>query len=359
MPISSERIQAAKMNASVLFDYIRSRGEEIVKINEREYSLKSHDSMRINIQKGVWKRFSTNESGDFIKYLTSQYGMKFGEAVETLTPNWTKESTYSRPIDYAVNYNRPLTSKPKEAGKESDVYQLAENQGRVIAYLTQTRGISSDIVFKYINKKQIAQDTKGNAVFRILDENGNWKGAERRGTITYGDKAFKNCTPETGYGWTMTIGTPQKVCFFESAIDTLSYYNLFRDKLKDVALVSLAGITKETTLQETIKRYKEQNNITSENIWLCVDRDDGGDNFINAHKEQLGCKEFRPKPPYKDWNQMLVAYRQLERQSPTESKEQRSINDWKNKAQSRANERAGEQDRNVNDRGIKANEKEL
>lgn len=355
---SPERIHAARSNVEGVLSYLRSHGEDVVQVGSNEYSIKairgdrnSTTSLRINADKGIFIRNSNGNKGDMIDYLRMEHGMSFHEAVETLTPNW-HENTYSRPIDYAVqNREKPsqIVSRPHTAGKESDYYQLNEskNAPRVIAYLTKTRGISSQTVFWLLNKNLLAQDSRGNAVFRILDEKGEWKGAERRGTMTFGDKAFKNSTPETGYGFTLTFGTPKKLCIFEAAIDTISFYEIYKDKVKDMALVSIAGTQKETTLHETIKRYKEQYGIEEKNIVFCVDRDEGGDKFIQKWKDVYKSGVFRVREPFKDWNELLVAVKEKNRQSPTMSNNQRNLNDWKSQAQSRANERATTQEQNA------------
>lgn len=354
---SPERIRAARSNVEGVLSYLRSIGEDVVQVGTSEYSIKSSrgdrnstTSLRINVDKGIFIRNSNGNKGDMIDYLRLEHGMSFHEAVETLTPNWYEyENSYRRPIDYAVqNREKPsqIVSKPQTAGKESDYYELNEskNAPRVIAYLTKTRGISSQTVFWLLNKNLLAQDSRGNAVFRVLDEKGEWKGAERRGTMTFGDKAFKNSTPETGYGFTLTFGTPKKLCIFEAAIDTISFYEIYKDKIKDMALVSLAGTQKETTLHETIKRYKEQFGIEDKNIIFCVDRDEGGDKFIRKWKDVYKSGIFRVKEPFKDWNELLVAVKEKNRQSPTMSNNQRNLNDWKSQAQSRANERATAQE---------------
>ena len=55
---------------------------------------------------------------------------------------------------------------------------------RVFAYLSQTRGISVDIISDFIKSKQLYQDTKGNCVFVGFDEQGTAKFGSVRGTLT-------------------------------------------------------------------------------------------------------------------------------------------------------------------------------
>lgn len=81
--------------------------------------------------------------------------------------------------------------------------------------------ISYNIVKELINMNIVGQDQKGNAIFKVLDENKNVVGAEKRGTVT--GSIFKQVAngSKSGYGVNIVIGEPQKAFFFESAIDLI------------------------------------------------------------------------------------------------------------------------------------------
>lgn len=303
--LPNERVQEAKQNMSELISYLNATGAQVQRVGQDEYTLKDMDSLRINTQKNCWIRNSTGQRGNPVEFLVQFEGMSFRDAVKALTPTWNENENVN--VRVAKAMNRPQTVPPiQNANKkenENDVYTLSANAPRAIAYLTKTRGISAETVFKLIKQGRLAQDTKGNAIFRILDENKNWKGAEIVGTNT--STRFKKSTPETGYGWSMHVGTPKKLCIFESAIDAISFYELHKSHINDTALVSLAGVTKDMTFIESVKRYAMQYGIDNSNVCLCVDRDDAGDKFLLKYKPEMGCKSYRSPEPYKDWNEML------------------------------------------------------
>lgn len=301
--LPNERIQEAKLNTSELISYLNATGAQIQRVGQNEYTLKDMDSLRINTEKNCWIRNSTGQKGNPVEFLVQFEGMSFRDAVKTLTPTWTENENINVRVAKALNRPQAIPPIQNAEQKESDVYTLSDNAPRAIAYLTKTRGIAPETVFKLLKQGRLAQDTKGNAVFRVLDENKNWKGAEIVGTNT--STRFKKCTAETGYGWSMHIGEPKRLCIFESAIDAISFYELHKSHIKDTALVSLAGVTKDMTFIESVKRYAQEYGIDNKNVCLCVDRDEAGDKFLMKYKPIMGCKSYRSPEPYKDWNEML------------------------------------------------------
>lgn len=313
--LENAQIELARTRMYEALDILRGAGYGVLRVGNAEFSLKEHDSMRINVDKNCYIRNSDGSKGDAIKILQEYCGLQFREAVQQLTPEYRDSQTVIKQNADRKIYSTstPQRSIPKE---ENEVYTLSADNRRAAAYLQRTRGIDSGIVSELIHNGKVRQDERNNAVFRIFDEQGNWKGAELVGTNTFMEKKFKQSTAETGYGFTIDIGTPSKVCFFESAIDAISYYDLHKDNLKDVALVSLAGVTKTKTLFDTVERMKEQHGISNENIWLCVDRDEAGLKLIKDCKEQLqGCKAYiTPDVNCKDWNELLLSVRAKEKE---------------------------------------------
>lgn len=343
MPLlEKERIELAK--SVNLVDWLKMQGANIVKVGTGEYTLKEHDSLRISYDKNVWIRNSNKTAGDGISFLQEFYGMDFRQAVKSLTPDWTgqrESSEIRRQIDQFKTSN--TKKEEKKIITEKEAYTKGNDNRRTIAYLCKSRGLDSDIVVDLIKQNKITQDNRGNAVFRITDEKGEWKGAEIVGTLT--EKRFKKFTPETGYGWTMEIGKPQKVLFFESAIDTISFYQLNQSQIKDMALVSLAGsTTREKTLISTIERYKKNYNIPDKNFFLCVDRDEAGDKLIYNMKKNhnFNCSVYRVNnSDCKDWNDLLIKKNEEKWREPV--KRQYSASGWQKKANERKSMQAKEE----------------
>ena len=121
-------------------DYLLRTGEKLKRVG-RWYTLEEHDSVRI--QGNKWYRNSQDKGGNAIDFLVEFYGMTAKQAIERLTA--TAISPFRKSAD---EVNKKTKS---ETGAFDDIFNVAEfdintldlhtNQRRVIAYLTQNRGI--------------------------------------------------------------------------------------------------------------------------------------------------------------------------------------------------------------------------
>ena len=271
--IDSNAIRQARQTDLVA--YLISRGEPLKRVGSN-YVHRNHDSLYIKNNMFVW--YSRNEKGNSVDFLMLYYGLTFTQAVENLT------GARLPTLDYTPPNN---TANP----------QRATDEKRVIAYLCKRRGLKNSLVFSLIKQGKLWQDTNGNCNFLINDWNENPIGAEIVGT---GDTRFKNVTEHSGYGFHLIIGEPTDALYFESAIDLLSCYQIYQDRLKHHILISLGGLN-----SGVITELKKKNpNLTH---WLCVDNDTAGNNFVIQRKsEDTRIKLFRPPKQYKDWNEYLM-----------------------------------------------------
>ncbi|MCD7855265.1 MAG: DUF3849 domain-containing protein, partial [Clostridiales bacterium] len=296
---TSEEIQAAK--AVSLVDYLGYRGENLKRVGNKEYTMLEHDSMRISDNKYYWN--SRSRGGTAVDFCMNYYNMTFQEAVKSL-------------LDYSGNAAReqPRTEKQtKENTKAQDPakpipFALSEKTGRVFKYLTESRGLSADMVNSLINEGKIAQDIHGNVVFKVFDRNGKLNGSELNGTS---QNRYKLTTGLEGNGFTVNpTGTynPEKAVFFESAIDLLSYYELHKDET--ALLISMGGLKDKTVL-----KAMEDYNLSTENCLVAVDNDEAGEKFINKMKTEYNInaysitedERFILHENVKDWNDLLKA----------------------------------------------------
>ena len=163
---------------------------------------------------------------------------------------------------------------------------------RTIAYLNKTRYIKQTTIQYLIDKKLLYQDDKGNAVF-VWKLEGKEIGAELNGTLS--TRRFKGVAQGSkfGYGFTITSGTPDRLYLFESAIDLLSFTNLY--KCSNCVLVSMGGLKPEV-VHTYIKLYQRAE------IIMCVDNDPAADAFIEKNNFN---KYKRIVPKSKDFNEDL------------------------------------------------------
>lgn len=226
---------------------------------------------------------SQQSKGDLIKFVMEYYSKSFVEAVEYLTGERSSVSVSEETMIHQQQQNQRELQMPPRGG----------NMHRAIAYLNKTRKIKQATIQYLINKKLMYQDSKGNIVFVWKGLDNSEIGAELNGTLT--SRRFKGIATGSawGYGFTVRSGKPNTIYFFESAIDLLSFTNLY--KCSNCVLVSMAGLKKEVVFNY-IKIYKDAE------IVMCIDNDAAADEFIKLNN--FG-KYKRITPKSKDFNEDL------------------------------------------------------
>lgn len=199
-----------------LLSYLEAKGERFKK-EGNYYRHVDHDSLVIRGNMYAWN--SRGEKGyGAINFAQMFYNMSFVEAVQDLnadnyqTIDHTKEDYVrdKQPFRYPSQY---------EVNDKSDIRN----------YLTNERKIDPRLVNWLIQKELIAQDRKKNVVFKWREKGGQGKvvGAERQGTIKTDNKrgSFKQILKngKEHSGFTVDVGRPDTIYFFESPIDLLSY----------------------------------------------------------------------------------------------------------------------------------------
>ncbi len=294
MKITDE--QKERANFVNLPQFLVANGFDLKKVG-REYVWKEHDSLHIKDnspgERGAWYRFSEGKGGDNIQFLREYMGMAFAEAVEALTGEKIDRT-------FAPGYTYHREQIQQTAGEIS--LAKADNAKRVFAYLCKTRGLNYAMISALVKSGSISQEEKtGNVLFKYFDENGKIIGAEKVGTST--EHKFKGVATgsSSGHGFEICRGNGEKLYFFESAIDMLSYLQMHENELQNCRLVSMMGV-KPNIVTETMNRYK----ISPENVFLCSDNDKAGNEFAERLRtEYPEMKRISTSDTYKDWNDML------------------------------------------------------
>lgn len=279
--------QAEQARNTNLVEFLSGR-EELVKMdNHGRYRHKYHDSLIFRGAFYWWN--SRGEDGNAVDFMKSFYGMDYPTAVAELIN--TSISETKKRHESATN--------TVHVSKDFCLPAINKDMRRTFAYLIKTRCIDTSIVQNLAKEKLIMQDERGNAVFPWLNENRQVIGAELNGTLT--DKRFKGISEGSlyGYGYNITIGNPARLCAFESAIDLLSFWSIYKDKLQDVLLVSMGGL-KEEVLTGFLERH-----TSLTDVYLAVDNDDAGKRFIEAIQAKMEAIPKLPPVGFKDWNDYL------------------------------------------------------
>lgn len=288
MRVTPEQIERA--NLVNLPDFLRSQGFSLKQVG-REYVLQEHDSLHIKNNKagevGKWFRFSENKGGSNIQFVQEFMGLDFISAVELLSN------------EKAIPFHSHSISKAEPPKNREITLHESTDLSRTMHYLHNGRGLSIASLEKLTAEGRLSQEGKtGNAVFKIFDENGLLVGAEKVGTSNVRFKSFDKGAAD-GYGFEIVSGKPANTYFFESAIDAISFADLYPEQ-RDYRLVSMAGV-KPSVVTETMKRYA----ISPENVYLCTDNDKAGNEFAEKLIARYPAMKRVTPNGAKDWNDIL------------------------------------------------------
>ena len=268
-----------------LVEYLRSKGVESKRKGIGSYCLAEHDSLVITGFKWSW--FSRGMSGNALDYLIKVEGMKFKDAVKALT-------------------GKTLQSGGNSSGQHK----------QILAYLCKTRGLDYKRISQLIKTGYLDTDERNNCCFNIYEYGSRLNGGKGKvvGAELHGSnprRQFKGFSGGFKHGtgfhvnWKCKSASVSRLYAFESAIDLLSFITLVENgevdaDIENSVLLSLGGL-KQEVLYTCLNAYEVQ-----EQVFLCVDNDSAGENFLNGFKGIEGYTELRPDKIYKDWNDQLT-----------------------------------------------------
>ena len=338
-----ERVEFARSRD--ILDVANELQMELVRFG-RDYRWKEHDSLVISPDKNLWKWFSRNTGGDSISLVETIKEVDFNQSVDFLNDGNFKEfQLVERPQEdfkyYLEKYEQPLS-----AGRD---------------YLRNQRGLSDETIDYFLEQGILAQANakldyfvEGNGgnstnaiepviVFKSLSSSGEVVGASLQGIQEnwekwpkhgYAKVIMKNSDPMTGIH--VDIGSPKRLIFTESPIDLMSYYELHKDSLQDVRLVSMDGLKESTIgrhlsqiqaeisgkplrwtpeqladgLQVAIDHHFFEDGKNADLITLALDNDKAGRTFIQELEAKgavinSDLPELKPGQDKTDWNDVL------------------------------------------------------
>ena len=259
-----ERVEFARSRD--ILDVANELQMELVR-SGRDYRWKEHDSLVISPDKNLWKWFSRNTGGDAISSVETIKEVDFNQSVDFLNDGNFKEFQ--------------MVERPQEDFKYYlEKYEQPFSDGR--DYLRNHRGLSDETIDYFLKQGVLAQanakldyfaeGNSGNStnaiepviVFKSLSSSGEVVGASLQGIQEnwekwpkhgYAKVIMKNSDPMTGIH--VDIGSPKRLIFTESSIDLMSYYELHKDSLQDVRLVSMDGL-KESTIGRHLSQIQAE-----------------------------------------------------------------------------------------------------
>ena len=338
-----ERVEFARSRD--ILDVANELQMELVR-SGRDYRWKEHDSLVISPDKNLWKWFSRNTGGDAISLVETIKKVDFNQSVDFLNDGNFKEFQMVERAQEDFKYYLEKYEQPFSAGRD---------------YLRNQRGLSDETIDYFLEQGVLAQANakldyfaEGNGgvttnaiepviVFKSLSSSGEVVGASLQGIQEnwekwpkhgYAKVIMKNSDPMTGIH--VDIGSPKRLIFTESPIDLMSYYELHKDSLQDVRLVSMDGLKESTIgrhlsqiqaemsgkplrwtpeqladgLQVAIDHHFFEDGKNADLITLALDNDKAGRTFIQELEAKgavinSDLPELKPGQDKTDWNDVL------------------------------------------------------
>ncbi|WP_247907033.1 PBECR4 domain-containing protein [Streptococcus anginosus] len=314
-------------------------GMELKRTGTYGYEWEEHDSFVIDTRSNTFYWNSRSEFGDVIQLVQTVKGVSYKEAMHFLETGEFPE----------------VDIKALEAKSEPFNYTLGKYEHPDFAlaktYLRDERGLSEETIDFFLNQGSMAEATRKKGdylepviVFKYKDHTSFLAGASLQGIVEnlvqYPERGrlkqiMKNSDGLLGFS--VDVGTPNRLVFAESPIDLMSYYELHKDTLQNVRLVAMDGVkegiishrfmelyaemngkeykadkTSSKALEAVVRTtdfFKEDNHQNM--ITLAVDNDPAGHNFItNFLKKEIPVQIDIPPILYRnqdkaDWNDYL------------------------------------------------------
>lgn len=324
----SIEIEDIKDNINIL-DYAGRIGFTIERVGNW-FTLKEHDSVRIDKSGRHFFRNSTGEKGSIIDFVMAFEGKDLPDAISYLKKELSHTSASS---GKGANADKAKEKQRLEKEKIGEFKLPAkdDNMRNVFAYLIKKRRISQKVVSAFVKNKMLYQDKHKNCVFVSYDGKDKPIFACKRGTNTY--KRFVGNVQGSDYSHSFFVDNGAgKLVISESVIDAMSIMTMvqmnkteFPDPSSGEAYqkfdyLCLAGVGK---FENALSYHLPQKNY--DKIYICLDRDKAGfkaaseimryiEELENAGKVQNGVQIIYASPKFeKDFNEYLQKLRSEKR----------------------------------------------
>ncbi len=271
--------------------------------------------------------FKANICSDFEKHKTSigygflqdHYGYGFYTAAYCFYCFYKSKTFINNNLDYEDE--KPKITKNDISKMITDgTISTIDGKKNIYAYLLYNRRISIDTI-TYLKDNELIFSENGTSGVNILfphyenytDETviDDMIGFELNGTLSYQDKRYKKVQSSEKYSsFVISEGVDENeiknIYIFESAIDLISFYDLYQNNLIDIPdynwiFISMRGLNKKI-----LDKYLK----SGDKIYSCVDSDVAGRRFNSELYEKINNElytiyDYLKNHNYKDINDLL------------------------------------------------------
>lgn len=292
-----------------IVDYASSIGLTVSRAG-KYYTLKEHDSVRIDPERNIFIRNSNNKAGSII-----DFAVEFtNRDISTVLTEFTK-MIYDKGYTFNSFENPSKSELNKKSIQPPGEIILPERDNtikNVFAYLVQTRKIDKEIVSRMIQKKNLYQDKYKNCVFVSYDQDCKPVFAGLRGTNP--NKRFlgdlKGCDYEKCF---FIDNNSRSTIVTESVIDGMSMMTLVKGRGEDYNSYNYLMLGSANKYNAV---FNYMDNDSNKKWILCLDNDTAGRHFTEKIKEickaEVRQVEIIDSPPKieQDWNKELQTIRE-------------------------------------------------
>ncbi len=305
---------AIKHEISIM-DYAQQCGYTVTKAG-KQYSLREHDSVRIDPDRNIFYRHSTGQNGSVIDFAMWIHGVDQAKAISMLRGELPAGSIRKEYPTTLFTQQQKKPTGPVKLPPKAQAQGKKHPYSRVYAYLNKSRGIDPAIITDMVNRKQLYEDDHHNCVFVGFDKDSNPAFACARGTSTYRETPFRrdmeNSRKEVAF---YVDNQASRLFICEAPIDAMSLMTMLKMNKIDYRkfdYLAVSGMCYDT-LPYHLERLGMQQLKT---IYLAPDNDEKGEKIRRGYRQQLEQLGFPGKvidkiPLSKDWNQDLCNLREI------------------------------------------------
>lgn len=258
-----------------------------------EYEMKGKESFYLaenflivwrKMKNGCWEFFDNGKRkhSDIIDFIRARYSLGFQDAVKFINEKMVK-------VVACVN-------------AENKEFPMLKYDSDAYGYLVKERGISAKKVDTLIKNELILQSQSGkDLIFPCFNKEMEMVNMEMFDVQDKDDEGvlYSEILEKAKYAFAIVVGNPETLYFFQGAVELLSFWTLMPN-LKDVVLISLAGLR-----EEVIAKYTEL--FPGAPMCLCVSTGEAGQSFfseVKAKYELADC--WTIDGGYATWNECLL-----------------------------------------------------